>query len=329
MKLWKRFAIIFCITLVVVFLVRAFLVESYTVSSSQMETALHKGERVLVDKTAYGIRLPMTILSIPFTFNTFLGIKSYVDFIEFPYKRIYEKAVKRNDIVLFNNPLDQDNPLDKRELILSRCVALPEDTIFVKRDEFFINNKKYIPSPDYLTAFYFSSKYKSKVDSILMRLNIPLREETRVDQDSTRSYLSLNRYELFIVNQKLPDSIRLKPDSVSELSYNLVVPSKGRIVELTEKNVAVYAHIIQQENNSDSIKIEGHIILKNGEPLKSYQFNENYYWFISDNPEESIDSRSLGFISEKYLIGRACFIWYSPGKDSGKGGANRCFSVIK
>ena len=37
----------------------------------------------------------------------------------------------------------------------------------------------------------------------------------------------------------------------------------------------------------------------------------DYYWLESINPDNPIDSRSLGFIAEEYIIGRAVLIMYS------------------
>lgn len=120
------------IALLIVFLVRCFLIESYTVSSSGMETVLLNGDRVLVDKTAYGVRMPVTLLTIPFTFDSFAGMKSYSDAVLLPYKRVLETKVGIGDIVLYNNPVETDRPLDKRSLILNRCAALPGDSIAIE-----------------------------------------------------------------------------------------------------------------------------------------------------------------------------------------------------
>ena len=120
------------IALLIVFLVRCFLIEPYTVSSSGMAASLLNGDRVLVDKTAYGIRMPVTLLTIPFTFDRFLGMKSYSDAVQLPYKRAFEGRPGAGDIVLYNNPVETDLPLDKRMLVLNRCAALPGDSVTIE-----------------------------------------------------------------------------------------------------------------------------------------------------------------------------------------------------
>ncbi len=309
----RWYGAIFLITLSIVFLVRVFLVQSYTVSSSEMETALLRGDRLLVNKTTYGIRLPVTVLSIPFTFDKFWGLKSYSDLIEFDYHRIFYDPVKRNDIVLFNNPLEMDKPLDKRSLTLSRCVATPGDTIRVEGNDLFINGKKYLPSPDLLISFRYKKEKQDSVASAMSLFNVPVRHAR---QDSTWGYVSLNRYEMYIINQKLSLSSQLEEDKDSEKSYSIIVPAKGMSLSLNSFNAKLYGTIISQEAKAkENIKLENSQVQKDGISLKSYQFTEDYYWFISDNPDEALDSRALGFISEKYIIGKASSIWFSFGKE--------------
>lgn len=314
----KWYGIIFLITLIVVLFVRSFLVQSYTVSSSQMETALLRGDRLLVDKTTYGIRMPITLLTLPFTFDTFLGFKSYSNLIQLNYNRLFAKRIERNDIVLFNNPAETDKPIDKRSLTLSRCVGIPGDTIEIKENEFYINENKYIPSPDLLMTFRFPIDSKDSITSVMNLFDIPVRSSS---SDSLWEYVSLNRYEVFILNQKLPAYLQLKENVKSSVSYKLIVPRKGSEVQLTDFSIALYHKIIQEEDK-DVVIINGRM-MKDGKVLNTYRFTDDYYWFVSDNPDAAADSRSLGFISEKFIIGKASFLWYSPSNE------NRSFSSIK
>lgn len=291
---------------------RTFFIQPYAVSSSQMETTLLEGDRVLVDKTAYGIRMPITLLSMPFTFDRILGLKSYSDLLTFNYYRFNPKKVSKNDIVLLNNPLEEEKPIDKRNLLLSRCVAVAGDTIFLKGHDFFINGKEYIPSPDVLMDFSFPSTFQDSLVSVLKMFNIPDRIR---DLDSLVSNISLNKYELFIVSQKLPISTQLKPVSSPEIFYTLSIPKKGMPIVLDSINSSLYVKCIRQENPVGDIIFKNGQIFEKGSPLKNYIFKEDYYWFISDNLENSVDSRSIGFVSEKYVIGKAFFVWYSSAND--------------
>ena len=314
-KILRWWGKVFLIALLVVFLIRVFFIQSYTVSSSQMETALLRGDRVLVNKVSYGIRMPVTLLTIPFTFDHLLGLKSYSDLIELGYNRLFGKMVNRNDIVLFNNPQEIEKPLDKRSLYLSRCVAVAGDTIKVQGGDFYLNGIKSVSSPDLLQSFRFNRESKDTVFSVAKSLNITPRDLT---MDSIFIYSSLSRYEAFLINQKLNDTIQLQLNIQDTVSYDLVIPAAGMTVVISEFNFPLYNQIINDEMGK-TVKAKD---------LKSYTFRYNYYWFLSDNPEDAVDSRTLGFISEKDVIGKASFVWYSSGEGNNLRW-NRIFSNVE
>jgi len=72
-----------------------------------MEKTLLINDYLFVSKFAYGPRLPLTPLSIPFVHNTLplLGWKSYLEWIRIPYTRWFPRRVKRGDDVVFNFPI--------------------------------------------------------------------------------------------------------------------------------------------------------------------------------------------------------------------------------
>lgn len=249
------------ITLLIVLIIRCFFVESFTVSSSQIETTLQVGDEVLIDKTAYGIRMPITVLSIPFTFDQLWGKRSYFSAIQLPYARLFTGQISRNDIVLFNNPLEEDKPLDKRSLLLNRCCAVPGDTVLIH------------------------SLLSGAIDD--------------VDQ---------------VFDSELVDNM-----------LTVVLPFKGKEVEINENSLIVYGQAICQEQG-DAAVIDGGTLFINGEKRQTYTFEDDYYWMQSDNPYNSLDSQTLGFIPFKNVIGKARFIWYNPDPSAR---ANRCFKTLE
>lgn len=314
-KILRWWSKVFLIALLVVFFIRVFFIQSYTVSSSQMETALLRGDRVLVNKLSYGIRMPITLLTIPFTFDNLLGLKSYSDLIQLDYNRLFGKIIGRNDIVLFNNPSEIEKPLDKRSLFVSRCVAIAGDTIKVQGGDFYLNGIKSVSSPDLLQSFRFDRESKDTVFAVVKSLHITPRDLT---MDSTSIYSTLSRYEAFLVNQKLNDTIQLQLNIQDTISYDLVIPAAGMTIALSEFNIPLYNQIINDEMGT-TVKVKD---------LKSYTFRYNYYWFLSDNADDAIDSRTLGFISEKDIIGKASFVWYSSNEENGSRW-NRILSNVK
>lgn len=99
-------------TVLVLALLRGCVVTSYLIPSSGMENSLHQGERILVNRWSYGLRLP------------FMGL--------WGYHRWAESAVGRGDIVVFNNPANLKQPtIDRRELFIGRCIGIPGDTLLM------------------------------------------------------------------------------------------------------------------------------------------------------------------------------------------------------
>jgi len=160
--------------------IRMFFIEAYTIPTSSMEKSMLIGDYLFVSKTAYGPKLPNTPLSFPFVHHTMpfsQTQKSYVEWIQNPYKRIAGFGkVKNNDVVVFNFPegdtvaLKVQNqsyyqlvrsygrarvwreketfgeivsrPVDKRENYIKRCIGIPGDVLEIKAGQVYINGKE-------------------------------------------------------------------------------------------------------------------------------------------------------------------------------------------
>ena len=109
----SRLYVSWVVTIVIAFLivipVRRFCIESYRISTSAMEDALHQGDYILVNK------LPL------------------------------EGNPGRNKVVLFTSPLLKDTV--SNPLLLSRCIGMPGDTILVSGDGYEVNGKLLPHSP--------------------------------------------------------------------------------------------------------------------------------------------------------------------------------------
>lgn len=170
-------AIIFAV--VAATIIRTFLLEAYTIPTSSMEKSLLVGDYLFVSKITYGPKAPNTPLSFPFVHHTLPGtedVKSYVEWIKFPYYRFAGlKNVDHNDAVVFNYPAgdtvstrfqsnasyyalikkygrdrvwsDRRNfgeivvrPVDKRENYVKRCIGLPGDTLSIIDRQVYLNS---------------------------------------------------------------------------------------------------------------------------------------------------------------------------------------------
>lgn len=104
-KAWKITGAIIGIILVVV-LLRGCVMTSYLIPSSGMENSLFQGERILVNKWSYGLRLPLMAL--------------------WNYHRWGDSPVEKEDIIVFNNPANlSESVISRREVFISRCIGVP------------------------------------------------------------------------------------------------------------------------------------------------------------------------------------------------------------
>ncbi len=305
---WGK-AILFALLLV--FVVRTFWVESFVISSPQMEDALKEGDHVIVNKTAYGLRLPITPLSVPFTFDNFFGWQSYSTSLQWPYRRLGGCKIPVNDVVVFNHPLQTDRPLDKRTLCLGRCAAQPGDVIEVDGFELYVNGRHYQVSPDFRLEYSLPMQWKDSALHVLHQLKLP---EKNLMAKNNRLSISMNRLEAYLLQEYLPDSLLKMGSNTANAKYKITIPRKGLKIKLDMQNRNVYAYLIQQEQRKSATP-RGEKLFLNGKILEEYTFQDNYYWLLSDNQVKGIDSNHLGFIPERNIVGKASFIWWNYSRE--------------
>ena len=144
---------IFFLAFIVWLVLHLFFFQVLYVDSASMQNELFEGDYIVVNKLAYGARLPITPLSLPFSNST-----SYLNWIHLPYMRIPGYThISRNDVIVFNLPTDDKVPVDERELFIKRCIALPGDTLKIDSAQIFINGKIQIETSN-LTKIKVSAK---------------------------------------------------------------------------------------------------------------------------------------------------------------------------
>ena len=71
--------------------------------------------------------------------------------------------------------------------------------------------------------------------------------------------------------------------------------------------------IILRETDGKASFRDGKLYL-DGRETNFFFFRQDYYWVLSDNTNEAVDSRHLGFIPADHIVGNAWLCWYSPDK---------------
>jgi signal peptidase I len=111
-RLLRDWAESFVIAVAIWLVLKAFFVEAYRIPSGSMERTLLVGDRLLVNKLAYGAELPFTGRHLP-------GL-------EHPH---------RGDIIVFKYPRDQ------RTNFIKRVVGVPGDTVAMREGTLVLNGK--------------------------------------------------------------------------------------------------------------------------------------------------------------------------------------------
>lgn len=274
--------------LIVMLLVKAFAFTSCTIPSTGMENTLYQGERILVNKWSYGLRLPFTTT------------------------RIHTDKAEKGDVVLFNNPIpDKEKPLFATSLFISRCMGTPGDTLMLN-DELLVTGEQTL-SPDSKALYAYPYEQEDTLLHILKELNI---EGNQLVGYTDGCYLrSFSHYEYYLLKQKLTAlELRAVHQNDTANSHPFVIPACGQSVKVYPWNVVLLCNtIVHHEQANASVK--GDTLYVNGKAVDSYRFKKDYYWMVSNNPINMADSRLFGLVPHECLIGKAYCIWYSTKKE--------------
>jgi signal peptidase I len=196
-------------------LIRTFIFEAYTIPTPSMEKTLLVNDFLFVSKFSYGPRIPNTPIAMPFVHHTLpiTHSQSYSEKIYIPYTRWFASPVKRDDVVVFNFPVndtlinDEENfgskktyyqaireegretiwnkyepliitrPVDKRENFIKRCVGVGGDIIQVVNGNVIVNSKHQAAFPESQRYYRFTAPPDVYVDEeLLAGLGINIRE---------------------------------------------------------------------------------------------------------------------------------------------------------
>lgn len=257
--------------LICLLIVRLYVVESLHISTDAMETSLHKGDLVLVNK------LPCT--------------------------------PQRRSILLFTSPLRRDSL--SSPWFISRCVGIPGDTIQVNSNGYLVNGKEYPNPPHTLDTYIVPPSGKKSLLELIQTHHIPLRD---MKTDTTGLSLTLTSFEAYQLREELPDTLQSLLQIRPVPSYRFVIPQKDRAYRLDSLSLLACREAILDETNGKAVIRDGKLYIE-GKLTHFFFFRQNYYWFLSDNRTDAIDSRHIGVVPEDHLIGKLFFCWFSRDKN--------------
>ncbi len=291
-----KWILVFAGAIVAVLLLRGFAFTSCLIPSTGMENSIFQGERILVNKWSYGLRVPFMSL--------------------FSYHRWCERPVRAQDIVVFNNPAGINQPIiDRREIYISRCIGTPGDTLLVDSLFSAISPKAQF-NPDKKRLYAYPAGKENLITSLMNTLSIA--DDGLMGSSDSTHVRSFSRYEYYLLEQAMSDRNWIQPltrKDEAELKP-LIVPGKGKFVRVYPWNATLLRNTLVMHEGKQA-EIKNDTLYVDGKPTQHCYFTKDYYWMGANNTVNLSDSRLFGFVPQDHIIGKASLIWFSKEKGTG------------
>ena len=327
-------AIVF--VLVVMLIVRTLFFDLFRIPTPSMEKSLLVGDYLFVSKLHYGTRTPVT-LGIPI-------LPIWLKGVRLPYTRFPGfTRVDRGDAIVFNYPPD-DKPLDRKAHYIKRVVGMPGETLQLIDKVVHVDGQVLPLEPD-MQQYWNVHKNDSRMHlsgAALRELGVSDVQTTSNPQvvrvlanqgaaSEIEAWPWVQRVEPYVVPDHVGYSTLMYPSDRNYTPDNfgpVDIPRKGHAIELTEENWLVYAPVIARYEGRSVRQVGNGLFEIDGQPTDEYTFEQDYFFVMGDNRDNSQDSRFWGFVPMDHVVGKAVLIYFSWDGDAMLPRFGRLFRVI-
>lgn len=243
---------------IVVIPLKLYFFSLYVIPSSSMEQTLLIGDYLYLDRLHYGPKMANTPLSFPFVQHTLPlteDTPSFVDWIQFDYKRLAGfSTIKNDDVVVFNFPAGDTvalfrpnntyydlvrymgydevhrqskviyRPVDKRENYIKRCVAIAGDSLQIINGLVYVNGQQQKPISGVQYTYIIQTNGGQIPSNVFKDLGVNMNE---VSFDSERNLYSMplteRGYELI---KSLPNVVMINRYINQDLHSDATFPHR-------------------------------------------------------------------------------------------------------
>ncbi len=306
------------VAVVIVLIVRSLLFDLFRIPTPSMEENLLVGDYLVVSKLHYGPRTPVS-LGIPLTSIHLPGVT-------FPYHRLpgFSK-VQRGDPIVFNYPPD-DEPIDRKVHYVKRVIGMPGDTLSV-RDKLVHIDGDPLPLGRGMQQYWTVTKSDARYQIPRRRMEeMGISEVRRTNRAETVRVLATPEGAKQMRQRSWVRSIEpyiLNSDEYNDLMYPsgrgytpdnygpVHIPAKGTTVKLTDRNWALYRPVIVRYEGHDARQMTDSTFAIDGARTSTYTFQQDYFFAMGDNRDNSQDSRFWGFVPMDHVVGKAVLTYFS------------------
>ena len=328
-------AIVFA--LVVMLIVRTLIFDLFRIPTPSMEKSLLVGDYLFVSKLHYGTRTPMTI-GVPFT-------QIFVKGIRLPHTRLPGfSEVQRGDAIVFNFP-PEGKPVDRKMHYIKRVVGMPGEELRVQDKVVYVDGEA-LPLRETMQQYWNVYKNDPRValsGSTLRDLGVsdvqgtsnPSVVRVLATRDAIQEIESwpwVEKIEPYIAPDNVgystlmyPPGLGYTPDDYGPVS----IPSKGETITLNARTWQLYEPIISTYEGQDARMLSDGTFEVDGERTDTYTFEQDYYFVMGDNRDNSEDSRFWGFVPMNHIVGKAILIYFSWDGEAMLPRFGRIFDLIK